>query len=154
MLKIILILFALAAYGAYALLEQTAAGLSAVASSSSAPVSSQSAPATGWQNIPEGLTQAVATTAFAATGLELAPLVDPESCNPGVLGADRIQELYAVMPDVQRQALASLLSNNPEIPVQPYSGQAGVGLCVITYNKVIVIPNEFIMPILALISAR
>lgn len=136
-MKLILLILALAAYGAYSL---------------SARFQEASLPAVGAQEStittggPTGLAN-LSDRAFSygaeVAGLSWQPM-DPVGCqNAEALTPDRLNALIDSIPvGPQRDALAQLLAKLPQVPLQLYQGSAGTGLCISAMNRMVLLPQN------------
>lgn len=137
MLRILIIILALAGYGAYSLLgsisDSPVTPPQPIGGDASQPVSS------GFS-----LTSAadMAINAAAATaGMQFAPL-PPQGCSDSMLPPAKVEELVYSMPEPQRTALATVLNASSHVwTAQLYKGDNGVGLCLPVPGKLIVLPR-------------
>lgn len=137
-MKFIVLILALAAYGAYSL-------LASIASSNSEP-SLVAAPVA---SSPKGLLSGLSSTASdfvvgaaeSVTGLEVQPL--PEfGCSGSALSPSQVLALIDQLPEAQRTTLAKLLDvSSPVWSAQLYTSEAGVGLCLPGKGKLIKLPG-------------
>ena len=134
MFKILLLILALAAYGAYTLLGKFVpgavdAGVAHVASGES----SASSAAGG-----------IAWSAFSTiTGLPAVPMPDT-GCQSTTLTGETVDQILESLPEGQRILLRNMLETGGTlIPVNWYNGELGIGLCVPSLKKLVVLPDKW-----------
>lgn len=122
MFKILLVILALAIYGAHSLL----------ASFNGNPPPSAEAPS--------GLGAMALSAVAGATGISIAPLPDT-GCQDSALSQDNLTEIFATLPDVQREALSRLIDWGASVvTVQLYTGPDGIGLCLPAQGRLVLLP--------------
>lgn len=140
-MKIILIILALAAYGAYSLFSPAA---SKVPPELKAVVEKPAASATAGVMEQFGLSSATdlaATAAAKVSGLGVEPL-PVSGCSESALSPSQVLDLLNTMPEAQRVAVAKLLDVSSSVwSAQLYSGDNGMGLCLPTKGKLVRFPG-------------
>ncbi len=142
MFRFIFIIFALALYGAYSLLNSFTGHGSQdqVAKRVSEQVTQQvqEGASTG---LVDGAKQFAAAAASKATGFGLESL--PEAgCSDSMVAPTKVEALVMSLPEPQRSALATVLNASSSVwTAQIYKGEKGVGLCLPAHDKLIVLPS-------------
>lgn len=141
-MKLILIILALAAYGAYSLFSPGTSKPKAPAQLAS--VQSQATSAAEGVMAHLGISSAAdlaATAAAKVTGLEVQEI--PETgCSDSALSPSQVLELLNTMPEAQRVAVAKLLDVSSSVwSAQLYTGEGGVGLCLPAKGKLVRLPS-------------
>lgn len=135
MIRAIVVVIALAAYGACALLgsvQQPPAGDTAISAASGAQ--------DGFSL--SGAADLAATTTAKMSGLALTEM-PAEGCSSSVLSPQQVVELLDRLQEPQRLALAKLLDVSSAVwTAQVYRGADGVGLCLPTQNRLLRLPMD------------
>lgn len=141
MFRFLVVVLGLAAYGAYSLVERMAgAPPTQVIQDAAASTSG------GFSNLGGMAVSAVANM----SGLQTAPLPDT-GCAQGALNQENLEALLEKAPEPQREALLALISKGTEtMTIQWYNGSQGVGLCLPSQNKVILLPFDISQALSAL----
>ena len=141
MFRILTLVLALAAYGAYTLLHNvtgTHAAKPEVASAAEAASTFSFDSAAGL----------VGSATEFATGGALQPIPN-EGCSDSALPPEQVMALLDKLPDTQRAALATVLNASSTVwTVQLYHGDQGVGLCLPTQGKLLRLPGTTSLPAL------
>lgn len=131
MFRFLLLVGALALYGAYSLFSH-----STTSEPAPAAVTADRPPVTA----PADTSSFVADVASSLTGFQFLPLPD-QGCSPSALPPDRAQALVESLPLAQQVALAKLLNASSSVwTVQLYTGDLGTGLCLPVQGKLVLLP--------------
>lgn len=126
--RLIYIILGLAAYGAYTLLTNL----------------------TGHQVVMPWQTAAPRTSSLAEHAIQLAAssaglvfvALPATGCSPSVMSPSQVSEFVSAIPDPQRSALARVLSASSSVwTVQLYRGSFGVGVCLPSVQRLLVMPK-------------
>lgn len=129
MFRFLLLVGALALYGAYSLFSH-----------SPAPVPTPTAADRPAVSAPADTFSFVADVASSLTGFQFLPLPD-QGCSPSALPPDRARALVESLPLAQQVALAKLLNASSSVwTVQLYTGELGTGLCLPVQEKLVLMP--------------
>ncbi len=127
MIRILLLVIGLAAYGAYSLMEK-AIGTS--------PIDVAAADQTS-----TSLSELAINTAIASSGFKAAPLPD-SGCVAGVLQPQNLEALLDQIPEAQRATAERLVGTVAAVAqVQAYAGDQGLGVCLPGQQKLILLPD-------------
>lgn len=131
MFRFLLLVGALALYGAYSLFSHSTPPAPAPA-----PVTSDHPAVTA----PADASSFVADVASSLTGFQFLPLPN-QGCSPSALPPDRARALVESLPLAQQVALAKLLNASASVwTVQLYTGELGTGLCLPVQEKLVLMP--------------
>lgn len=145
-MKFIVIILALAVYGAYSLVG----GLGSTTPEKTEATAKKPAPTAAPSTLQKfGLSSAADLAASAAakvTGFDLQPI--PETgCSESVLSPVQIMDLVDRLPEGQRAALAKALDATSTVwTAQLYRGETGVGLCLPKQSKLLKLPGIVSLP--------
>jgi hypothetical protein len=129
MFRFLLLVGALALYGAYSLFSHSPTPESAPAVADRPAVTA-----------PADTASFVADVASSLTGFQFLPLPD-RGCSPSALPPDRARTLVESLPLAQQVALAKLLNASSSVwTVQLYTGELGTGLCLPVQEKLVLMP--------------
>lgn len=134
MLRFIIVVFALALYGLYAL-------LGSCSSSEKQPVAAVEATQSAASNFSlGGAAELAVNAATRSAGMSLVPIPE-EGCSDSILPAAAVEALVLTLPEPQRTALAAVLNASSTVwTAQLYKGEKGVGLCLPAHDKLVVLP--------------
>ncbi|WP_126223674.1 hypothetical protein [Burkholderia ambifaria] len=129
MFRFLLLVGALALYGAYSLFSHSPGP-------EPAPTVADRPAVTA----PADTSSFVADVASSLTGFQFLPLPD-QGCSPSALPPDRARALVESLPLAQQVALAKLLNASSAVwTVQLYTGELGTGLCLPVQEKLVLMP--------------
>lgn len=135
MLKILLIVLALAAYGASSIFDK----FSSPDAAAEAEATESSAPAA--PSLLSSVTSMAVSAVSSASGVNIAAMPE-EGCAAGALSEDKLAELFNSLPESQAELLRQLVDNSgaSNLTVEWYSGELGTGVCVPAKQLVFLIP--------------
>lgn len=99
------------------------------------------------KSIPSSLPEQARTLLASAAeigGIKIMEGTPPaEDCGPGVVTVERVNDLLAMLPAEHSGAISKLLNTtSPVWSAQVYRGEYGTGLCVISENKLVLLPKS------------
>jgi hypothetical protein len=137
MFRIVLLILALALYGAHALMDK-AHSVAAPGSQDTAAVvqagDAASAPVASSPGLIAGL-------ASSLLGINFLPLPD-EGCSDSALPPERVEALVESLPAQSQMALAKVLNASSTVwSAELYTGALGTGLCLPAQNELVLFPQ-------------
>lgn len=147
MLKILLIILALAAYGASALMDKFSAPAEEAPASASVADSKST-------SLASSLGSMAVSAVTSASGIDVAAM-PLDGCARGALSQESIEELFDTLPegqaDMLRQMLASTGATN--LTMEWYSGELGTGVCIPAKELVFLFPSAITQTLSSLTDA-
>lgn len=135
MLKILLIVLALAAYGASSLFEKFSSPEQEEATAETRE------PAT--PSLMSSVTSMAVSAVSSASGVDIAAMPE-EGCAAGALSQENLDELLNTLPESQAALLSQMLDSTgaANLSVEWYSGELGTGVCVPAKQLVFLFPSS------------
>lgn len=140
-MKIVFFILVLAVYGAYSLGSKFVAPAAQGEDPSGSIAPAPEACAAG--GCLSSVGERVVAYGAEAAGLSWRP-VDVAGCQQAAgeaLSPERLNAFLEAIPaGAQREALAQLLAKLPQVPLYLYQGPEGAGLCVLSMNRMLLLP--------------
>lgn len=134
MFKIILIILALAAFGANSLYNSATGQNPAAPPAVLAPQPESSFGLSSMANMAVN-----AAASLAGGGVQTIP---DHGCSESAVSVEKLNTFLMTLPEVQRNAIGKLLNSSSTVwATQFYSGSAGLGFCVPAHDKLILLPG-------------
>lgn len=147
-MRFLLLILALAAYGAYSLLTSFTGGGSA------APPKTQAQAKQSEHSLfsADGLTGMATHAVASAVGVGMQPL-PATGCSSSFVPATQVEDLLLTLPEGQRALLAKLMVGSSAVwSAQIYKGEHGIGLCFPGQEKLLVLPSAVGAPATSLLD--
>lgn len=136
MLRFIVVILALALYGAYSLVGSFSGNNKQTVAAAEA---AQPEPASSGFSL-GGAAEMAVNAATQTAGMSLVP-IPSEGCSDSILPAAAVETLVLTLPEPQRTALAAVLNASSTVwTAQLYKGEKGIGLCLPAHDKLVVLP--------------
>lgn len=138
MFRFLIIILALAAYGANSLLNN----VTNTVATTTQKVVEPGAATSMLSKLSTAAGALAVDTVSQATGLDVRPM-PTYGCSSNNVSSDKIQALLATLPEAQRGALEGLISSSMGyMPILGYSGELGMGLCLPYLKKMVLLPEQ------------